>query len=93
MSTVQKSKSARALLQSAWADFKKSQSPFDRFDPALSDSNFGKLYVLFKCFRDADATVKFVSSNSSSKIFGMAILANSDKPGTLKIADSSSDTF
>ena len=40
------------------------------------DSDVGKLYVIFKCFRDTDTTAKSVSSNSSSKNSDTAIYAN-----------------
>ena len=52
--------------QSIRADLKKS-TPVDCFNPDLPDSDSGKLYILPKCFRDADATVKSVSANSRLK--------------------------
>ena len=50
----------------------------------LPGSNSGKLYVVFKCFRDTDTTAKSVSSNSSSKNSDTAIYANSGKLKILK---------
>ena len=62
----------------------KSQCPFDPSIPDHLDSDLGKLYVFLKCFRNTDATVKSVSSNSISKNSNMSNLANSKKLKTLK---------
>ena len=53
----------------------------------LPDSNVGKFYVIFKCFRDTDTTAKSVSSNSSSKNSNTEIYANSGKLKILKISN------
>ena len=55
--------------------FRSASSIFDH-----SDSNPGKLYVIFKCFRDTDTTAKSVSPNSSSKNLNSTKYANCGKP-------------
>ena len=55
---------------------------FDRFHPALPNSNPGEFYVNSKCFDDADATVKSVSANDKRK--KNSVSANAAKPANLK---------
>ena len=57
----------------------------------LPDSNPGKLYVIFKCFRDTNTTAKSVSADSDSKNSDTAIYANSGKLKILKISNLNSD--
>ena len=59
---------------------------FGRFNFVLSDPDPGKLYVIPKCFRDTDTTVKSVSADSNSKNSDTAIYANSGKLKILKIS-------
>ena len=74
-----------------WAPVSRVATTFRRFNFVLSDSDSGKLYVIFKCFRDTDTTAKSVSSNSSSKNSDTAIYANSGKLKILKISNLNSD--
>ena len=50
----------------------------------LPDSNAGKLYAIFKCFRDTDTTAKSVSADSNLKNSNTVIYANSGKLKILK---------
>ena len=66
-------------------------SLLDQFNSIFLDSDSGKIYVIFKCFHNANTTAKSVSSNSSSKNSDPTKYASFGKPKILKISDLNSN--